>query len=258
MAELAAWGRLFHSAPPQDRPAIVARVSGWAKEGDFASLRDKAALAKLPADEQKAFARLWAEVGDADTFLALQTGAPPLLKTAAVQAWLGQHDALAATRDRALRFARDTKDPTTAERAAKICCLSPADDRTNEAALVLARRAVELGKGHMYLAYFQMGLGMAEYRCGHYAAADAALLAAAKLGSGNACVSGTTPFYQVMSLFRQGREAEARKRMAEAVGKVKPPPANEKAIRVESASADDLILWMAYKEAGALLDSARE
>jgi hypothetical protein len=233
----------------------VATVSGWNQDSDFAGIRDSGALAKLPTEEQKAFAQLWAEVGDADTFLALQSGAPPLLKTAALQAWFGQLDALAATRVRALRFANDTINPTIAERTAKICCLSPADDRTNEAALVLARRAVELGKQHGFLVYFLMCLGMAEYRCGHYEAADAALLAAAKLGGGNYYVSRTTPFYQAMSLFRQGREAEARQRMAEAVARMHPPPADEKNLPVDRVNADDLILWMACKEARALLDS---
>jgi hypothetical protein len=253
-AELTAWGKLFQSSPERDRPAIVAKVSDWARDDDFAGVRGTAALAKLPDGERKAFARFWAEVGDAETFLALQSGAPPLLKTAAVQAWFGQDDALAATRDRALRFAKDTTDPTTAERTAKICCLSPADDATDEAALVLARRAVDLGKQHVWLVYFQMCLGMAEYRCGHYAEADAALLEAARLGRNNPMVSRTTPFYQVMSLFRQGRDAEARKRMAEAGAP--PLPADPKAIRVDNVSADDLILWLAYKEARALLEGS--
>src|SRR5262249_7245682 len=42
-------------------PFIVRMLSHWRKDGDLAGIRD-AALAKLPADEQRAFARLWAEV----------------------------------------------------------------------------------------------------------------------------------------------------------------------------------------------------
>ena len=86
------------------------------------------------------------------------------LTSAAKQAWLGQEKEYSATCDRVLEVAKDTKDPTKAERAAKICSLRPSDDKTHEAALVLARRAVELGKGHGLLVYFQMALGMAEYR----------------------------------------------------------------------------------------------
>jgi hypothetical protein len=34
----------------------------WQKDTDLAGLRDKAALAKLPEAEQKAWRKLWAEV----------------------------------------------------------------------------------------------------------------------------------------------------------------------------------------------------
>ena len=36
----------------------------WQKDGDLAGLRDKEALAKLPPDEQKAWAQLWADVAE--------------------------------------------------------------------------------------------------------------------------------------------------------------------------------------------------
>ena len=34
----------------------------WKQDGDLAGIRDAVALAKLPADEQKAFAQFWADV----------------------------------------------------------------------------------------------------------------------------------------------------------------------------------------------------
>ncbi len=34
----------------------------WQKDPDLAGIRDRAALAKLSAEEQKAFAQLWADV----------------------------------------------------------------------------------------------------------------------------------------------------------------------------------------------------
>jgi hypothetical protein len=253
-AELTAWGRVLESGSPQAPPKKVRKPSDWKQDGDLAGIRDAAALARLPANEQEAFAQFWADVDAWDaTLMLLQSGAPPLLRTAALQAWFGQDRELAATCDRALRVVRDTKDPTTAERVAKICSLRQADDRTHEAALVLARRAVELGKGHKYFVYFQMGLGLAEYRSRHYTAADAALLAASKLGKNIYSVSVTTAFYRAMSLFRQGQEDEARKLAAEAAAKMKPLPADEKNPLDGASSADDLILWMAYKEAKALI-----
>ena len=107
------------------------------------------------------------------------------------------------------------------------------------------------------LFYFQMALGMAEYRCGHYAEADAALLAASQLGETNYYVSGTTAFYRAMSLFKQGKETEARKLASEAVAKMKSLPVDEKTPLAGGANADDLILWMAFKEANALLGLTR-
>jgi hypothetical protein len=176
-----------------------------------------------------------------------------LLKTAALQAWFGQDKGLAVTCARALKVGKATKDPTTAERVAKICSLRQANDQTHEAALVLARRAVELGEGHQYLMYFEMALGMAEYRCGHYAAAAPALLGASRLGAEDYHVSGTTAFYRAMSLFQRGKEAEARQLATEAASKMRPLPADAKNPLVGESTADDLILWMAYKEAKALI-----
>ena len=38
------------------------RLRHWQDDTDLASIRDAAAQAKLPAEEQKAFTQLWAEV----------------------------------------------------------------------------------------------------------------------------------------------------------------------------------------------------
>ena len=89
-------------------------------------------------------------------------------------------------------------------------------------------------------------------RRGHYAEADAALLAASKLGTNHYIVSVTSAFYRLMTLFRQGEETEARKLALEAVAKMHPVPADERKL-ANTAGADDLILWMAYKEAKALI-----
>ncbi|HKB36714.1 MAG TPA: hypothetical protein VKD72_09685, partial [Gemmataceae bacterium] len=61
-AELKVWNRLVASGPPQNRPSIVRTLSDWQKDSDLAGIRDAAALAKFPPEEQKAFAQLWADV----------------------------------------------------------------------------------------------------------------------------------------------------------------------------------------------------
>jgi hypothetical protein len=78
-----------------------------------------------------------------------------------------------------------------------------------------------------------------------------------QLGEQNYYVSCSTAFYRAMSLFKQGKEAEARKLASEAVAKMKPLPADEQNPLTGDANADDLILWMAFKEASALLGLTR-
>ena len=58
-AELTAWSKV------QPRLAIVRTLSRWQTDSDLAGLRDAGALARLPAEEQKAFTRFWAEVAKA-------------------------------------------------------------------------------------------------------------------------------------------------------------------------------------------------
>ena len=94
---------------------------------------------------------------------------------------------------------------------------------------------------------------MAEYRSRHYAAAAAALLAAAKLGNNHYHVSVTAAFYRAMSLFRQGKPDEARQLANAAAAKMKPLPKDEKNPLADRANGDDSILWLAYKEAKALI-----
>jgi hypothetical protein len=177
---------------------------------------------------------------------------------AVYQAWFGQDKELADTCGQALEFANGTPDPTTADRAAKICWLRPSRDETRrQAALALARKAVELGKHHDLFLWFQMGLGMAEYRSGHFAQADAALRAVENAAKSPPYLSGTSAFYRAMSLFHQGKKDEARRLATEAAAKMKPLPKDEKNPLAGNAGEDDLILWMAYKEAKALLKFER-
>ena len=128
-----------------------------------------------------------------------------------------------------------------------------ADPKRCEAALVLARRAVEHGKGSQWLVYFEMALGMAEYRSGHFAEADAALTAAMNDPGKNNAVSSTSAFYRAMGLFRQGKTDLASKLATEAAAKMKPLPVDEQKPLLGGADHDDLIMWLAYKEAKAMI-----
>ena len=101
---------------------------------------------------------------------------------------------------------------------------------------------------------------MAEDRSSNYAAADQALLAAEKAGPNDPAVTAKTPFYRAMSLFRQGKHNEARKLAIAAAAKMKPLPkdennplANVTAPVSGGDTQEDLILWLAYKEAKAMI-----
>ena len=61
-ADLAAWTKIVESGPPQARQAVSQTLQHWKVDTDLAGIRDPAALAKLPADEQAACRALWAQV----------------------------------------------------------------------------------------------------------------------------------------------------------------------------------------------------
>ena len=96
-----------------------------------------------------------------------------------------------------------------------------------------------------------MGLGFAEYRAGHDEAA--AGLFRAGIGNGQPQISVTSAFYLAMSLSRQGKDDEARRVAMEAISRMRPLPRDEANPLAGGADHDDLILWMACKEATALL-----
>ncbi|MGO9922041.1 MAG: protein kinase domain-containing protein, partial [Isosphaeraceae bacterium] len=61
-AELATWTKLLGSANAQQRQPIAKTLKHWQQDADLASVRDEAALAKLPAEEREGWKSLWAKV----------------------------------------------------------------------------------------------------------------------------------------------------------------------------------------------------
>ena len=116
--------------------------------------------------------------------------------------------------------------------------------------MALGREAVKIGRGEEWNL---LALGMAEYRSGNDAAAEEALLAAGKAGKDNPHVTGISAFYRAMGLFRQGKPDEARDLASAAAAKMKPLPGDENNPLAGHATHDDLILWLAYKEAKAMI-----
>ncbi len=61
-ADLALRTEQLDSDKPVDRAEVQQKMLQWQKDNKLAGIRDAAALAKLPADDQKSFGQLWADV----------------------------------------------------------------------------------------------------------------------------------------------------------------------------------------------------
>jgi tetratricopeptide (TPR) repeat protein len=61
-ADLAAHGKFLKNSQPKEHRLVLHQLRGWQREHALISLRDPAAVARLPADEQQACQKLWAEV----------------------------------------------------------------------------------------------------------------------------------------------------------------------------------------------------
>jgi hypothetical protein len=72
-------------------------------------------------------------------------------------------------------------------------------------------------------------------------------------GSHDPHVAGTSAFYRAMSLFRRGQQDEAQQLATQAAAKMKPLPNDARNSLAGGYNFDDLILWLAYKEAKALI-----
>jgi WD40 repeat protein/tetratricopeptide (TPR) repeat protein len=174
------------------------------------------------------------------------------LRVSALQAWFGMDKELANGRARILASAQGTNEGHIADCAAKACSLTPSPDKAErEAALAFGRTGVKVSNGN---AWNLLSLGMAEYRNGEYAAADKTLFSATQAVNYPPQMATIAAFYRAMSLFQQGKEDEARKLAREAAAKMKPLPKNENNPLADNVSHDDLILWLAYKEAKTLID----
>lgn len=164
------------------------------------------------------------------------------------------------TSRRMLAWAAETEYSDVAERVAKLACLRPIGDaKMQEATLNLARKAVELCKqSGQPSPWQQMTLGMAEYRSGHYQEAENALSAVAGMVGPKTYRPGTiqttADCYRAMSLFQLGRKDEARALLTTTGAEIKTSPAHEKKPLAEKGTDhNDLVLWLAYREAKGLL-----
>ncbi len=268
LAEIKTLETLF--LPPDFRKLPAAELAAFEKLRAHPALR-AIRLASAPGERadlavpKEQFWREWdaVQTATAPPAPAKEPAAKPAetltaLKVAALQVWSGEDTGHVATAQRMLAWAEASENPEDLERAAKISCLRPINDASvREASLKLARKAVRLGKEKPEgLAWYHMTLGLAEYRSGHHAEAIEALTAAEAATAGTwhpQIVRSTAGFYRAMSLFQQGKPADARALLTATEATMKPLPTDEKNPLTGGADHDDLILWLACKEARALL-----
>jgi tetratricopeptide (TPR) repeat protein len=74
-ADLALWASRLAGGKPADRAAVEVALRHWQADADFAGVRDRAALARLPEPERQPWQQLWGDV--ADTLARAQRQATP-------------------------------------------------------------------------------------------------------------------------------------------------------------------------------------
>ena len=187
------------------------------------------------------------------------------LTLATWQTWFGRDADYEATRHRLIQEAEGTDQAGTAERAAKAACIRPSTDSALlTKALNLAHRGVELGKTNSALPWYQMSLGLAEYRNGQYSDAEQTLAdLESKLGGFENAktafqfdIEGTARLFRAMSLFRRQRAEEALRlfMQTEARAPSLPKDTNKPIVDGKPFDRDLLVMWLAYEEAKALIE----
>ena len=230
----------------------------WDGEVFIRDLGERADIAETSGHLDEAVAR-WSEAAE---LFPNNSWIP--LHIATMQLWLGKTEGYAETCRRFLNQAEESTQAEAGDRAVKAFCLRPSTDQAAIGqALRMARKILKTGKGDIepvngmeYEPYYQLSLGMAEYRSRHFAEADAALLIAEKSVK-NRDVYVSAKFFHAMSLVRQGQPGAARKLFAEAEANMEPLPADENQPFARGArnTHDTIIQWLAFKEAKALLAS---
>ena len=94
------------------------------------------------------------------------------------------------------------------------------------------------------------GPGIALYRAEKFSEADE-VLAGEKSNGG--MIGGMVSFFRAMALFRHGDEAAARELFTVAKEKMQPIPEENK-VQPEKTDHNQLIVWLAYREADALIN----
>lgn len=98
--------------------------------------------------------------------------------------------------------------------------------------------------------WFQLCVGMVQYRLGDYAAAESTLAAVELTGMYERL--STVPIYRAMVALQQGRNGDADRLLGDAAKRMRPLPAERQDPFAYGGDHDDLIAWLAWGEVQAL------
>jgi len=223
---------------------------------DKVHIFNKAALACLRAGRVPAALQHWADASAANDHDRIRD-----IWFAGLLVWFGGGAEHAAMSVRLLKAVAGTDDAGTANCVAKLVSIRPpAGPETGALATAIARRAVALGQSDSLLPWYYLSLGMAEYREAHFPEAAAALLEADRSAAHSqpdhrSYIQSTAGIYRAMILSREGDNTGAMETLVRAANGMKPLPENGKDPLSENANQDDLVLWLAYKEAKAMIEA---
>lgn len=162
-----------------------------------------------------------------------------------------------------LNWAADTKDSTAAERVAKVASIGKLTDAESRAqAYHLAKRSIELvGDNLEYKGWAYLAAGMTAFRAGKHEDANKFLQtlkdAAGKTDRISPTCLVTGECYRAMARSQLAKSPAERANavtILEMASELMPAHTkNEDRIQINGTNHDDLIIWLAYREARALL-----
>ena len=127
------------------------------------------------------------------------------LTLAAWQLWFGKEADYEVTRGQMLQLATGTDEAAMAQSAAKGYCLRPSTNSVLLAqALELGRLGAKLKTGTPGWAWYQLSLGLAEYRNGQVAEAETALASAEQMAGEYHDILAPARFFRALCLFQRG------------------------------------------------------
>jgi tetratricopeptide (TPR) repeat protein len=250
-AALVSEGKMAEADAKYDEALAIARNAGRSEQAATVLAMKTLAGSYFSAGHGKEAIAVLAKACEADP-----SDTDASLTLATWQTWFGQDADYDVTRHRLVQQAEATDQAGTAERAAKAACLRPStDDVLLTNAVNLAQRGVELGRNSELLPWYQLSFGLAQYRAGHYAAAEQTLAAAERAFGEFHEMMGIARLFRAMTLFRLHRTDDARHLFTQAAAEIPPPPQDggKPLVDGKAASHDVLICWLAYKEAGSTL-----